>query len=118
MELSERVNVKGTEFVVEMAKKAGATILVYTSSGSVAIRASKYLLWPWQKEPEFFVQALSDGDDITSKPHSHFFSNYAHSKWKAESLVREADGSYNALGQKFKTGCVRPGNGENSTRIE
>lgn len=108
---SERVNVDGTQNVIDAAKAAGASVLVYTSSGSIAVRASHFLLWPWQKEPKFFVQAIKDDDNLTPKENTHYFSNYSRTKANAEKLVREADGSVSGSGSILKTGCIRPSNG-------
>lgn len=103
---SSDVNVKGTQNVLNAARTVGASTMVYTSSGSITIRSSKFLLWPWQKEPDYFVQSLNDHSPIPTR-HSHFFSNYAASKSAGEKLVREAD----SVEGRFRTGCLRPGNG-------
>ncbi|KAJ3774310.1 hypothetical protein FB446DRAFT_486684 [Lentinula raphanica] len=136
---STRVNVDGTQNVIDAALEIDAsatrsdsnhsdsTILIYTSSGSVGVRASRFLLWPWEAEPENFVQCLNDDDDSPSMPtkHSQFFSNYAYSKFLAEKRVREADKAQSlpksnatvqtetgtSLRRRLRTGCIRPGNG-------
>ncbi|KAH9849632.1 NAD-P-binding protein [Lenzites betulinus] len=108
---SDRVNVQGTRNVIEAARKVGASALVYTSSGSVAVRRSRFWLWPWEREPAHFVQVIGDDDAQVPARHAHFFSNYAVSKRKAEVLVRSADGlSSGAAGGVLRTGCIRPGN--------
>ncbi|KAI0827128.1 NAD-P-binding protein [Trametes gibbosa] len=108
---SDRVNVQGTRNVVDAARKAGASALVYTSSGSVAVRRSRFWLWPWEREPAHFVQLIDDDDMRVPARHAHFFSNYAVSKRKAEMLVRGADGlPSGAAGGVLRTGCIRPGN--------
>jgi nucleoside-diphosphate-sugar epimerase len=108
---SQRVNVDGTRFLLAAARAAGASVFVYTSSGSVAVRQSRYLLWPWEKRPKYFVQVLSDDDTLTPKQHADFFSNYAYTKMEAETLVRRADKSRCDDGGLMRTGCIRPGNG-------
>ena len=110
---SDKVNLFGTQNVVAAARKAGASTFVYTSSGSVSVRSTRFFRWPWEGVPEFFTQPVSDDDAQVPKQHEHFFSNYAHSKWKAEQFVRAADrspsaGSTNGV---MRTGCIRPGNG-------
>jgi nucleoside-diphosphate-sugar epimerase len=104
---SSRVNVAGTQNVLNAARAVGASTMVYTSSGSVSVRSSHFLLWPWQKEPKYFVQTITDDDSLLPKRHEDFFSNYAASKCAAERLVRSADSPTDG----FRTGCIRPGNG-------
>ncbi|KAG5642648.1 hypothetical protein DXG03_002387 [Asterophora parasitica] len=111
---SARVNFTGTQNVVNASRKAGATVLVYTSSGSVGVRSSRFFLWPWEKEPNHFLQIIGDDDSMLPKRHEDFFSNYAVSKLKAEVLVRGADRSATGDGngdKVLRTGCIRPGNG-------
>ncbi|TFK75496.1 NAD(P)-binding protein, partial [Pluteus cervinus] len=115
--LSTGVNVDGTKNVIEASKRIGATVLVYTSSASVAIRRSQFFLWPWQKEPKHFVQIIDDKEEkdnpVLPRKHEEYFSNYAVSKIAAEKYVREADrsptGSEKGLGL-LRTGVLRPGN--------
>ncbi|KAJ7164996.1 3-beta hydroxysteroid dehydrogenase/isomerase family-domain-containing protein [Mycena filopes] len=107
---SARVNVKGTENIITASRAVGATIMVYTSSGSVSVRRSRFLLWPWEREPRSFVQAINEDEGIIPKHHDDFFSNYAVSKMSAERLVRKADKSTSNAGI-LRTGCIRPGNG-------
>ncbi|CDO75748.1 hypothetical protein BN946_scf184921.g24 [Trametes cinnabarina] len=109
-EYSDRVNVQGTQNIVEAARKVGAQTLVYTSSGSVSVRRSRFWLWPWEREPKFFVQKIGDDDAQVPTRHEDYFSNYAVSKRKAELLVRGADKSPSGEGV-LRTGCIRPGNG-------
>ncbi|KAG6831436.1 hypothetical protein H0H92_010649 [Tricholoma furcatifolium] len=108
---SVKVNVRGTQNVVNSARSAGANILVYTSSGSVAVRRSQFFLWPWQKEPKFFVQVINDDEAALPKRHDQFFSNYAATKLQADRIVRAADRSKTSDGKVLRTGCIRPGNG-------
>jgi nucleoside-diphosphate-sugar epimerase len=105
---SEKVNVVGTRNIINAARAIGASTLVYTSSGSVAVRRSRFWLWPWEKEPKYFVQVINDDDNLIPKRHEDFFSNYAFTKLQAERIVREADGSSSGNGV-LKTGCIRPG---------
>ncbi|KAI0777240.1 NAD-P-binding protein [Trametes elegans] len=107
---SDRVNVQGTENIVNAARKVGAATLVYTSSGSVSVRRTRFWLWPWEREPQFFVQHIGDDDAQVPTRHEEFFSNYAVSKRKAELLVRDADKAPSGKGV-LRTGCIRPGNG-------
>lgn len=114
---STRVNVQGTKNVVSAAQFIGATVLIYTSSGSVGLRNTRFLLWPWEKEPEMFLQVLND-DDVEKRAaprrHEDFFSNYAASKMEAETFVRASDkeATRSSTGTKkvLRTGCIRPGN--------
>ncbi|KAI0790443.1 NAD-P-binding protein [Abortiporus biennis] len=110
LHLSEKVNLKGTENIVAAAKKAGAKTFVYTSSGSVSVKRTRFWLWPWQKEPKYFVQAINDDDSLLPKRHEDFFSNYAVSKLTTEHFVRSVNGTPSGNGI-IRTGCLRPGNG-------
>lgn len=107
---SAKVNVVGTRNIINAARSVGATALIYTSSGSVAIRSSRFWLWPWEIEPKYFLQVINDDDNIIPKRHEDFFSNYAITKITAERSVREADGTPSGDGV-IRTGCIRPGNG-------
>jgi nucleoside-diphosphate-sugar epimerase len=107
---SERVNVEGTKNVVNAARSVGASILIYTSSGSVAVRNSTFFLWPWESEPRHFVQVINDDDNAIPKRHEDFFSNYAVTKFQADKIVRAADNTQSGKGV-LRTGCIRPGNG-------
>ncbi|KAK7036577.1 hypothetical protein VNI00_011510 [Paramarasmius palmivorus] len=107
---STRVNVVGTQNVLNAARSVGVSTFISTSSGSVSVRASNFFLWPWQKEPEHFVQLINDDDSIVPTRHQDFFSNYSYSKYLAEKIVRGADRSPSGNGI-IRTGCIRPGNG-------
>ncbi|KAI0073644.1 NAD-P-binding protein [Panus rudis PR-1116 ss-1] len=110
--LSDRINYEGTKNIVLAAQQAGASALVFTSSGSIVVRRNRFWLWPWEREPQFFTQVITDDDAQLPKRHEHFFSNYAVSKCKAERFVRDADRSSSAGGRTvLRTGCIRPGNG-------
>lgn len=129
LHLSDKVNVEGTQNVLDAARAAGVSVLVYTSSGSVSVRRTRLWLWPWEKRPVFWVQTIDDDDDARlPRRHEEMFSNYAASKMKAERLVRQADktplaappasaGGREARGDRrpgqrlLRTGCLRPGNG-------
>ena len=109
--LSESVNVHGTQNVLDAARAIGTRIMVYTSSGSVSVRRSRFWLFPWQKEPDFFTQVIDDDDKNLPRRHEEFFSNYAVSKLTAEGYVRAADRLPSGEGKVMRTGCIRPGNG-------
>ncbi|KAE9396471.1 NAD(P)-binding protein [Gymnopus androsaceus JB14] len=87
---STRVNVDGTQNIIDSARSIGASTLVYTSSGSVGVHSSRFLLRPWQSEPEHFVQAINDDDN--------------------QKRVRASDKLESGSGT-LRTGCIRPGNG-------
>lgn len=112
LHLSESVNVNGTQNILDAARAFGVRTLVYTSSGSVSVRRSRFWLLPWQKEPEFFTQVISDADaPHRPRRHEEFFSNYAASKLTAEGRVRAADRTPSGKSGVLRTGCIRPGNG-------
>ncbi|KAG6896352.1 hypothetical protein C0992_008814 [Termitomyces sp. T32_za158] len=108
---SAKVNVRGTENIVNSARSVGASILIYTSSGSVAVRRSRFFLWPWERKPKFFVQIINDDEAALPKRHDEFFSNYAVTKLQADCIVRAADNTDSGISKKLRTGCIRPGNG-------
>ncbi|KAJ2929938.1 hypothetical protein H1R20_g7147, partial [Candolleomyces eurysporus] len=110
LQRSVKVNVEGVRNVLEAAKRIGVDVFVYTSSGSVALKSTRMLLWPWESEPKDFVQAIND-DTPLPKEHLDYFSNYAVSKAAGEKLVRETDGELLGDGKRMRTGCIRPGNG-------
>ncbi|KAJ7487813.1 3-beta hydroxysteroid dehydrogenase/isomerase family-domain-containing protein [Mycena latifolia] len=107
---SARVNVVGTQNIIDAARSIGATAMVYTSSGSVSVRSTRFLLWPWESAPRHFVQAINEDEAIVPKRHHDFFSNYAVTKMEAERRVCAADKSASRDGV-LRTGCIRPGNG-------
>ncbi|KAK1226844.1 hypothetical protein PQX77_010148 [Marasmius sp. AFHP31] len=107
---SARVNIVGTQNVLNAARAIGASILISTSSASVGVRATSLFLHPWRREPKFFVQVINDDDSIIPKRHQNFFSNYAYTKREGEKLVRAAHLSTSGNGI-LRTGCIRPGNG-------
>ncbi|KAI5984743.1 3-beta hydroxysteroid dehydrogenase/isomerase family-domain-containing protein [Pisolithus marmoratus] len=107
---STNVNYEGTKNVITSSKDIGASILVYTSSGAIAVRRSRFWLWPWETRPQFFVQVLNDDDNLIPKCHEHFSSNYAASKRLGELAVRAADKSQSGRSRILRTGCIRPGN--------
>lgn len=126
LHLSDKVNVEGTQNVLDAARVVGVSVLVYTSSGSVSVRRTRLWLWPWEKRPENWVQTIDDDDARLPRRHEDMFSNYAASKMKAERLVRQADktplaapsaGGGDSKGDRrqrrrlLRTGCLRPGNG-------
>ncbi|KAF9791915.1 NAD-P-binding protein [Thelephora terrestris] len=108
---SLRVNVTGLEHVIKGSLHCGATILVATSSGSLGVRSSRFLLTPWESQPKFFAQVLRDDTAESTRPHCTFASNYAYSKMVGEARVLAADKSSGAGGKYLRTGAIRPGNG-------
>lgn len=104
--LCSKVNVGGTQNVLNAAKKAGASCLIATSSGSVTIHRTNFWIPPWQKTPTRFTQVVSDATPLP-KEHGEFFGNYPYTKIKAERLVCAADD----VDSNFRTGCIRPTHG-------
>ncbi|PPQ74776.1 hypothetical protein CVT24_003200 [Panaeolus cyanescens] len=65
---STAVNVVGTQNVINASLKAGADVLVYTSSGSVGVKSGCYLTAPWQTEVgDHFVQVVDDSFDAADQ---------------------------------------------------
>lgn len=104
--LCSNVNFNGAKNVLNVAKKAGASCLIGTSSGSVAVHRPKFWLPPWKATPDRFTQALNDSSPLP-KEHSEFFGNYPVSKIEAERMICAADDARS----NFRTGCIRPANG-------
>lgn len=109
--LSAKVNVTGLENVIKGSLACGATVLISTSSGSIGVRSTRFLLAPWESGPKFFTQLLRDDDKESTRPHRTFFSNYAYTKMIGEVRVLAADKSSGAGGKTLRTGAIRPGNG-------
>jgi len=108
--LSAKVNVTGIENVIKGSLACGATILISTSSGSVGIRRTRFLLAPWESEPKLFSQVLRDDAMESTRPYHAFFSNYGYTKMIGETRVLTADKSSGAGGNALRTGAIRPGN--------
>ncbi|CAG8922573.1 unnamed protein product [Penicillium salamii] len=99
--LSSKVNIDGTRIVLQAAQAAGATVFIWTSSGSTRLRSPTFWIPPWTRHPKRIVQVLSD----STPPTDQFFGNYAETKHQAEQIVQAADSP------GFRTGCIRPTNG-------
>ncbi|KAF5366164.1 hypothetical protein D9758_005751 [Tetrapyrgos nigripes] len=106
--LSAKVNIDGTRNVIDAALAVGASVLISTSSTSVAQHASRLLLWPWEKEPARFVQVVSD-DSVLPKRVEEFMTVYSYTKLEGEKLVKEADKRIGSTGKAMHTGTLRPG---------
>jgi nucleoside-diphosphate-sugar epimerase len=104
--LSSKVNIDGTLNVLHASQAAGASIFIWTSSGSTALQRPNFWIWPWTRHPKNAVQVLHDSTPLP-KSHAHFFGNYAFTKATAESLVLSA----NNPAKNFLTGAIRPTNG-------
>lgn len=104
--LCRNVNVEGTKNMLDAAKRAGASCLIATSSGSVCIHRPNFWTAPWTRMPKLLTQVISDSTPLPKK-HEEFFGNYAVTKIEAERIVRAADDP----GSNFRTGCIRPANG-------
>ncbi|KAK0632487.1 hypothetical protein B0T14DRAFT_34574 [Immersiella caudata] len=109
----ESVNVFGTRHVVDAAKRAGADILVSTTSASISIRPVKLWVAPWNifsksdsRWPQNYQQILNEEDFRQPlRKHDEYYANYPASKAAAERIVCEANC------ESFRTGCIRPANG-------
>ena len=109
--LSTKVNVTGTENIIKGSLACGATILIYTSTASITVWSTRFLLAPWESEPKSFTQVLRDNIPEPTRPHNTFFSNYAYTKTIGEARVLAADKSSGAGKKSLRTGAIRPGNG-------
>lgn len=109
----EAVNVRGTQHVVDAARRAGADVLVSTTSGSISIRPVELWVPPWRmwsrpsaRWPRHYWQVLDDKDFFEPpRKHEEYYANYPASKAAAERIVCAANS------QAMRTGCIRPANG-------
>lgn len=109
--LSVKVNVTGLENVIKGSLACGATILIATSSGSIGVRSTRFLLAPWESEPKYFTQVLRDDTKESARSYRTFFSNYGYTKMIGEVRVLDADKTSGMGGKILRTGAIRPGNG-------
>ncbi|KAK3934542.1 hypothetical protein QBC46DRAFT_399495 [Diplogelasinospora grovesii] len=108
---TEAVNVRGTRNVVDAARRAGADILVSTTSGSISIRPVEFWMSPWKAWkgcwPPHYWQVLDEADFFgPPRRHEEYYANYPASKAAAEKIVCGANGTGG-----LRTGCIRPANG-------
>ncbi|KAK4197172.1 hypothetical protein QBC40DRAFT_232855 [Triangularia verruculosa] len=113
--LCESVNERGTQNILNAARKVGADILISTSSGSISIRPIKLWISPWKaltssnaNLPEMKNRLqIMDEKDFFEPPRKHeeHFANYAVSKARAERIVCKANSP------ELRTGSIRPANG-------
>ncbi|KUI54180.1 Sterol-4-alpha-carboxylate 3-dehydrogenase, decarboxylating [Cytospora mali] len=104
----ESVNVGGTQNVLAAARKAGAHVLISTSSASISIRPVELWInpWKWNTYPRHYWQLLEESDFFRPiRRHANFYGNYPASKAKAERIVCGANS------KELRTGCIRPANG-------
>ena len=105
--LSTNINTVGTQNVVAAARKAGADVLIATSSGSVLMKPMALWLAPWQTELQDSAQIIDGKRQGLPDEHGAYAGNYPYSKALAEKLVRQE----NDPEQGFRTGLIRPCNG-------
>ncbi|KAL2024230.1 hypothetical protein VTK56DRAFT_9386 [Thermocarpiscus australiensis] len=110
----EAVNVRGTQHVVDAARRAGADVLVSTTSASISIRPVELWVPPWrmmlsktsESWPRNYWQVLDERDFFEPpRRHEEYYANYPASKAAAERIVCAANCN------EFRTGCIRPANG-------
>ncbi|KAK4451537.1 hypothetical protein QBC34DRAFT_57388 [Podospora aff. communis PSN243] len=109
----EAVNVQGTQHIVDAAKRAGADILVSTTSASISIRPVELWVAPWNiasssdsRWPRNYHQVLDEQDFwLPLRRHEEYYANYPASKAAAERIVCGANS------ESLRTGCIRPANG-------
>jgi nucleoside-diphosphate-sugar epimerase len=106
----EAVNVRGTQNVLDAARRAGADVLVSTTSASISIRPLELWVPPWKlysrAVPRHYWQVLDEKDFFKPlRRHDEFYANYPASKAAAERIVCAANS------EGLRTGCIRPANG-------
>lgn len=107
---SMRINVDGTKNVIEASAAIGATILLSTSSCTLAIFRQRLLLWwPWESAIKYPVPILTDDEHHFPKRFEDSVNNYAHTKLIADGLVRAADRRVGLNGKTMRTGTLRIG---------
>lgn len=116
LHLSSKVNVEGTRNIMDASIKAGASVLLYTSSSAVGTFPTKMFMWPWESyaRRKGGVQVMRDG--MTLPRDEDQFSAYALTKLMAERMVLGADRSVSgsgsgtsSQGKVLRTGALRPG---------
>ncbi|KAF2755131.1 NAD(P)-binding protein [Pseudovirgaria hyperparasitica] len=103
-----KVNVNGTANVIEAAKEAKASILISTSSSSIALVNAEYFAEPFARWPKNLIQVIDNADPpkpVSEMKHYEYCGNYAKSKHLGETLVLQADNKSGG----FRTGSIRPG---------
>ncbi|KAL2160957.1 hypothetical protein VTH06DRAFT_8669 [Thermothelomyces fergusii] len=106
----EAVNVRGTRNVVAAARRAGADVLVATTSASISIRPVELWVPPWRlwsaASPRGYWQVQDERDFFEPlRGRAAFYANYPASKAEAERAVCAANSP------AMRTGCIRPANG-------
>ncbi|KAK3336297.1 hypothetical protein B0T19DRAFT_35313 [Cercophora scortea] len=107
----EAVNVRGTQHVVDAARRAGADVLVSTTSGSISLRPVGFWLAPWRiwsaaSQPRDFWQVADEADFFAPpRQHHEHYANYPAAKAAAERIVCAANAP------DLRTGCIRPAHG-------
>ncbi|KAK3694155.1 hypothetical protein B0T22DRAFT_372049 [Podospora appendiculata] len=107
----EAVNVRGTQHVVDASRRAGADVLVSTTSGSISLRPVGFWLAPWRmwsasSQPRDFWQVADEADFFAPpRRHGEYYANYPASKAAAERIVCAANAP------SLRTGCIRPAHG-------
>lgn len=109
----EAINVRGTQHVVDAARRAGADVLISTTSGSISIRPVELWVPPWRmwsgssgRWPRHYWQVLDEKDFFEPpRKHEEHYANYPASKAAAERIVCAANSA------AMRTGCIRPANG-------
>jgi len=83
-------------------------IFIFTSSSSLTAPHINFWIPPWQKYPKTLVHVADDEPfaSLSNRKYPDFYSNYAYTKYLAETLVCKADDPENG----FRTGCLRAGN--------
>lgn len=107
----EAVNVRGTQHVADAAKRAGADVLISTTSASISIHPVTLWVAPWKlwsktKWLRNFWQVLDERDFfLPLRKREEYYANYSASKAAAERIVCGANS------ELLRTGCIRPANG-------
>ncbi|KAK1758173.1 hypothetical protein QBC47DRAFT_133782 [Echria macrotheca] len=105
----EAINIRGTQNVVEAAKRFGADVFISTTSASISIRPVQFWLSPWKLWSGWlpnFWQILDEKDFwLPLRKHEDFYANYPASKAAAERIVCEANTA------AMRSGTIRPANG-------
>ena len=103
-ERSSRVNVVGTAVSINAARKAQASVFIYTSSSTVPCGRVNWLSPFWLREPRNFFSRFDDSDFWRPlRAPSELANNYTRTKAEAERLVCGADTP------RMRTAVLRPG---------
>lgn len=99
-----KVNVLGTQNVLQSARRNRATCFIATSSASIGLQIPSYFTFPWKRWPKNIFQLVPNAEVPSYDASPDECPNcYIWSKRKGEKMVLDANDP------SFLTGTIRPG---------